>query len=61
MTEELTAVPEKAAKFSKEQILGAARYAKRRDLLYALLEDDKTYSFEEVDARIKKFMEGKVN
>lgn len=62
MTKEtVAAVPEKAAKFSKEQLLGASRYAKRHDLLSALLENGKTYSFEEVDARIAKFMKGKVN
>ncbi len=59
--DKVVAAPEKEAKFSKEQLLTAARYAKRRDLLNALLENGKTYTIEEVDARIAKFMKGKVN
>lgn len=46
---------------TKEQILRSERYAKRRDLLTALLEDDKQYTLEEVDTAIDKFMKGKVN
>ena len=36
------------------------RYAKRRDLLGALLEDGKWYTLEEVDTAIENFMKGKV-
>ncbi len=61
MAKETAAGPDAAAKFSKEQILRSERYAKRRDLLHALLEKGKTYSFEEIDAKISKFMKGKVN
>ena len=39
--DKVVAAPEKEAKFSKEQLLTAARYAKRRDLLNALLENGK--------------------
>lgn len=46
---------------TKEQILRSERYAKRRDLLSALLENDKQYTLEEVDTAIDKFMKGKVN
>lgn len=49
-----------AARFSKEQILQAAKYAKRRDLLTAILENTKEYTAAEVDSAIKKFMEGQV-
>lgn len=45
---------------SKKQLLKSQRYAKRRDLLGALLEDDKWYTLEEVDATIENFMKGKV-
>lgn len=45
---------------SKEQLLRSQRYMKRRDLLGALLEDDKRYTIEEVDAAIDNFMKGKV-
>ena len=46
--------------FPKEQLLRSQRYAKRRDLLGALLEDGKWYTLEEVDTAIENFMKGKV-
>lgn len=46
---------------TKEQLLRSERYAKRRDLLTALLEDDKQYTLKEVDTAIEKFLKGKVN
>lgn len=49
-----------ASTHSKEQLLKSQRYMKRRDLLGALLEDDKRYTIEEVDAAIDNFMKGKV-
>ncbi len=49
-----------AATFSKEQLLRSAKYAKRRDLLSVLLEDNKAYTFDEVDACIEKYMKGQV-
>lgn len=45
---------------SKEQLLRSQRYAKRRDLLGALLEDGKWYTLEEVDTAIENFMKGRV-
>lgn len=45
---------------SKEQLLRSKRYAKRVDLLGALLDDTKQYTIEEVDAAIDTFMKGKV-
>lgn len=47
-------------RFSKEQILAAAQYANRRDLVSALLETDKQYTKKEVDELMNKFMKGKV-
>lgn len=44
--------------FSKEQILASEKYRNRRDLVYALLEENKNYTFEEVDNAINKFMKG---
>lgn len=41
--------------FSKEQLIFAERYAGRRDLLNALLEDNKTYTVEQVDALIESY------
>lgn len=50
------ATAEKTAKrYSKEQLMRSERYSKQRDLLGALLEDDKQYAFDEVDAKIKTF------
>lgn len=47
-------------KFRKEQLLHAERYRSKKDLVNALLEDNREYSLTEVDAVIEKFMKGKV-
>ena len=49
------------AMFSKEQILASNKYAKRRDALDAILEDNGVYTIEQVDSLLEKFMKGKVN
>lgn len=46
--------------FTKQKVLTMERYAARRDLLTALLRDGETYTLDQVDGLIKKFMEGKV-
>lgn len=46
--------------YNKDQILMSEKYAKRRDLVNALLEDDKEYTITEVDAMMEKFLKGKV-
>lgn len=47
--------------FSKQNILTFSRYAKRRDLLKAILEDGKQYTTDQVDHLIENFMKkGKV-
>lgn len=46
---------------TKAQLLASKKYANRRDLLNALLKDGKTYTAEQVDGLIKKYMKGKVN
>lgn len=45
-------------KFPKSSLLRFDRYASRRDLLGALLEKEKSYTFEEVDKILQKFMTG---
>lgn len=50
----------RVAKYNKNKILGMKRYANRADLLQALLEPDKTYTLDAVDAAISDFMKGKV-
>ena len=46
--------------FSKEQILASARFANRRDLVDALLDENKSYTIETVDKMIDDFKKGKV-
>lgn len=46
--------------FSKEQILNSARYIGNRDLVDALLEDEKSYSYEMVENLMEKYRKGKV-
>lgn len=48
-------------KYTKKQLLKSKRYSNRRDVLTALLDDDKAYSLDEVDKKVAKFMKGKVN
>lgn len=47
--------------FSKEQILNSAKYKNRVDLVDALLDSRKTYTFKTVDSLIEEYMKGKVN
>lgn len=47
-------------KFTKQQILEAKKYANRKDLVGALLEEGENYSLSEVDAAISDFMKRKV-
>lgn len=52
------AVTAASPKFSKEQLVKSQRYVHRRDALNALLVDDKTYSFTQVDDILNKFDKG---
>lgn len=46
--------------YTKDQLLMSEKYVKRRDLVNALLDDDREYTVEEVDAMMEKFLKGKV-
>ncbi|MDE5588724.1 MAG: hypothetical protein K2J60_06235 [Acetatifactor sp.] len=46
--------------FSKEQIMTSEKYAGKRDLVNALLEEGKKYTFGAVDNEIETFMKGEV-
>ena len=46
--------------FSKEQSAASERYRDHRDLVDALLEDGKKYTFETVDSLIEKYEKGQV-
>lgn len=48
--------------FPKSRLLTFGRYANRRDLLTALLDDGKEYTFEQVDKLLDDFLKkGKVS
>lgn len=46
--------------FSKRQMVGSARYYDARDLVDALLEDGKKYTFETVDTLIENYKKGQM-
>lgn len=61
MTKKNEAASESGApRFGKEKLLGFTRYAGRRDLLSALLDDDREYTTEQVDGLLRDFLKGKV-
>lgn len=43
-------------KFSKEQLIGAKKYIESVDVLNVVLEDDKLYSFSDVDRLVSNFL-----
>lgn len=47
-------------KFSKEQLVNSEKYRQYKDLLQAILKENKQYSLKQIDEEIKKFMKGKV-
>lgn len=60
MSENVKKEKKAESRFSKEQLISSERYVKRRDLIDALLEDDRKYTIKEVDKKINEFMKGKV-
>lgn len=48
------------ARYRKKQLIRSDRYREQRDLLWALLDDEKVYSITETDEIINQFMKGKV-
>jgi len=47
-------------KFGKRQIVNSKRFKNDRDLLNAILQEDKNYTLKEVEEKIEKFKKGKV-
>lgn len=47
-------------KFSKKQLISSRKYKKDIDIILAILDDSKKYSFDEVDEKIDNFMKGEV-
>lgn len=62
MAEKQTTAPKKIVtpQFTKQQLSQSIKYAEKRDALYAVLEDDKTYTHDQVDAALQKFYKGGV-
>lgn len=56
----VAAAEPKPAVFTKQQLLEAARYKEKSDLLETLLKDGKSYCFQETDKIIEAYMKGKV-
>ncbi len=48
-------------KFTKEQILKSKKFKNRVDLIRVILQDNKSYTLEEVQKEIDKFMKRRVN
>ncbi len=44
--------------YTKQAILNSKRYIKQKDLVNALLDEDKKYTLKEVDNIIKKYLKG---
>lgn len=55
-TAEKTAEP----KFSREQIVASEKYCNHRDLVEALLDEGKKYTYEAVDKLIENYKKGQV-
>ena len=55
-----TKTEQAAATYTKAQLTASKKYANRRDIISALLDDGKAYTLDEVDALINKYMKGKV-
>lgn len=47
--------------FTKQQLTKSKRFENRRDVLNALLDDSKSYTINQAQAVIDKFMKGQVN
>lgn len=48
------------AVYTKEQIVGSQRFAKNRDVIAALLQDEKSYSIGEVETIVSTFLKKEV-
>ncbi|MBR3697603.1 MAG: hypothetical protein IKM97_05030 [Clostridia bacterium] len=46
--------------FSKQQIINSKKFALNKDFLNANLDDNKQYTLDEVEEKIKEFKKGKV-
>ena len=44
--------------YTKEQIYKSKRYTNKKDIVTVMLEDDKRYTFDQVDELIEQFLKG---
>ena len=49
-----------AAAYCKAQLMTSQRYAAQRDLLAALLEENKTYTHDQVETLVNSYLKGEV-
>lgn len=61
MTKKNTEIKKETIKFTKEQIVNSKKFKNRVDLIRFILDDNKTYTIEEVQKEIEKFMKRRVN
>lgn len=47
-------------RYTKAQLIEAKRYRDQKDILSAVLQEEKVYSFAESDKAVEEFMKGKV-
>ena len=57
-TKEIAEVVETQVSYTKAQIYKAKRYMNRKDIITVMLEDDKRYTFDQVDELIEQFLKG---
>lgn len=48
-------------KYTKKQIVNSKMFCNNKDLLNALLKENKTYTKEEINEIVENYMKGKVN
>ena len=55
---EVVEVVENAISYTKAQIYKAKRYMNKKDIITIMLEEDKRYTFDQVDKLIEQFLKG---
>lgn len=58
ISEEITEVVETPVSYTKAQIYKAKRYMNQKDIITVMLEEDKRYTFDQVDKLIEQFLKG---
>ncbi len=56
--EEVEKVSKTEPTYTKQNLLSSKKYANQKDLVNALLEDDKKYTLKEVDTILKNYLKG---